>query len=107
MRDQALGAAKDGDVDYFIAGTLFPTASKPATRTYLGLEGLRAVVQAVDVPVLAIGGVTILTLGAIGACGAAGVAAIGLFADVGPDADELARLVHQARGQFDTSGRVS
>ena len=105
--DEALAAAREGEVDYFIAGTIFPTVAKSATHTCLGLEGLRAVVERVDVPVLAIGGVTMPTIAAIAASGAAGVAAIGLFATIGPDADELARLVQQARSEFDTSGRVS
>jgi thiamine-phosphate pyrophosphorylase len=105
--DEAVAAVKEGEVDYLIAGTIFPTASKSAMHDYLGLEGLRVVVQRVDVPVLAIGGVTMSVFGAIAACGAAGVAAIRLFADAGPDADELARFVQKARTEFDTSGRVS
>src|SRR6185436_6072105 len=50
--DRAAGA------DYLIAGTVFPTASKPASQPLLGLEGLRTIVSAAQVPVLAIGGIT-------------------------------------------------
>jgi thiamine-phosphate pyrophosphorylase len=67
-----------GPVDYLIAGTVFPTPSKPASPI-LGLDGLAEVVQAVAVPVLAIGGITRERLDEVAAIGAAGAAGIGLF----------------------------
>jgi thiamine-phosphate pyrophosphorylase len=94
----AADAATAGEVDYLVAGTLFPTSSKPDVTPLLGLDGLHAVVAAASAPVLAIGGVTVDRLDAIAATGAAGVAAIGLFADsgsVGPNADAI-------RNRFDT-----
>ena len=72
-------AAQAAGADYLIAGTVFPTASKEPAGTLLGLEGLRAIVAAVGVPVLAIGGITEDRLEQVAAAGAAGVAAIGLF----------------------------
>ena len=68
-----------GPVDYLIAGTVFPTPSKPAASLMLGLDGLAEVVQAVAVPVLAIGGITRERLDEVAATGAAGAAGIGLF----------------------------
>jgi thiamine-phosphate pyrophosphorylase len=68
-----------GPVDYLIAGTVFPTPSKPAATPILGLDGLADVVQAVAVPVLAIGGITRERLDEVAATGAAGAAGIGLF----------------------------
>ena len=73
---EAVGA---GPVDYLIAGTVFPTPSKPAATPILGLDGLADVVQAVAVPVLAIGGITRERLDEVAATGAAGAAGIGLF----------------------------
>ncbi len=70
-----------GPVDYLIAGTVFPTASKPAGSPILGLDGLAEVVQAAAVPVLAIGGITRERLDEVAATGAAGAAGIGLFID--------------------------
>ncbi len=67
------------DADYLIAGTIYPTTSKPAAAEWLGAEGLRAVVRAAPVPVLAIGGVTLDRIAEIAATGAAGIAAIGAF----------------------------
>ena len=74
-------AQEAGPVDYLIAGTVFPTASKPSTVRVLGLDGLAAIVQAVAVPVLAIGGITGDRLDEVAAIGAAGAAGIGLFID--------------------------
>lgn len=73
-------AAAAGEVDYLIAGTVWPTPSKSGERAWLGLSGLRAIVSASVAPVLAIGGVTLERAREARACGAAGVAAIGLFA---------------------------
>jgi thiamine monophosphate synthase len=66
-------------VDYLIAGTVFATASKPSSHALLGEAGLAAVVRAVDVPVLAIGGMTPARMAQVAAAGASGVAGIGLF----------------------------
>ena len=72
-------AVEAGPVDYLIAGTVFPTPSKPGGSPLIGLDGLAAIVQAVTVPVLAIGGITAGRLDEVAATGAAGVAGIGLF----------------------------
>ena len=74
-------AVAAGDVDYLIAGAVFPTRSKPGAAPLLGLDGLVEIVQAVRMPVLAIGGITEERLDEVAATGAAGIAAIGLFID--------------------------
>jgi thiamine-phosphate pyrophosphorylase len=102
---EAMAAA---GADYLIAGTVFPSASKPAATPLLGLEGLRAIVRPIDRPVLAIGGVSGERIGEVAAAGAAGFAAIGLF--MAPQADpeaggcravELAQTMMNARSRFD------
>jgi thiamine-phosphate pyrophosphorylase len=75
--DEATAVAPD--VDYLIAGTVFPTGSKAGLTEWLGVEGLARLCRAVSVPVLAIGGMTTGRLSEVAAAGAAGVAAIGLF----------------------------
>jgi thiamine-phosphate diphosphorylase len=94
--------------DYLIAGTVFASASKPADAPLLGLEGLRAIAAAVDVPVLAIGGIDEEGFADVAAAGAAGLAAIGLFmtsqsgaAAGGCRAVELRQTVNRARSVFD------
>jgi thiamine-phosphate pyrophosphorylase len=68
-------------VDYLIAGTVWRTLSKPPEQPTLGVAGLAAIVQSVDVPVLGIGGVTAERLVEVQSSGAAGAAGIGLFLD--------------------------
>jgi thiamine-phosphate pyrophosphorylase len=75
-------AASTVEADYLIAGTVFPTVSKPGVEDsgrLLGIAGLAAVVRAARQPVLAIGGVTLDHLPDVAAAGAGGIAAIGLF----------------------------
>jgi len=74
-------ASAASDADYLIAGTVFPSAAKPGAAELLGLDGLRAIVSASAVPVLAIGGITPDRIAEVLAAGAAGIAAIGLFID--------------------------
>jgi thiamine-phosphate diphosphorylase len=100
--DEAVMAAPD--VDYMLAGTVFPTTSKPGLRQHLGLAGLAAIVRAVPVPVLAIGGVSMERIEAVAGTGAAGLAAIGLFDAQGGD---LAAMVREARRQFDRARSAS
>lgn len=92
-------AAAAADADYVIAGTVFPTTSKPGQADFLGERGLAALVAAAGPPVLAIGGVALETAAAIARAGAAGVAAIGLFASDRP----VAPIVAALRARFDSA----
>ena len=95
--DQAVDAARW--CDYLVAGTVFPTPSKPGMTAFLGLDGLAAIAEAVSVPVLAIGGASVERAGDIAAAGATGVAAIGLFTD--PD-----RPIKQVVNGFNIGGKI-
>jgi thiamine-phosphate pyrophosphorylase len=95
--DEAVRAAPE--VDYLIAGTVFPTSSKPGLDHLLGLAGLASIVRAVSVPVLAIGGVSMDRIASVAEAGAAGVAAIGLFVERGA---RVAEVVREARRRFDS-----
>jgi thiamine-phosphate pyrophosphorylase len=102
--DEALGIA--GNADYLIAGTIWPSESKPAHAPLLGLTGVAAIAHAVSVPVLAIGGVTTERFELIRDTGASGVAGIGLFMGTpasGCRAIELRRKLEAAVARFDTS----
>jgi len=68
-----------GPVDYLIAGTVWPTASKPDGHPLLGTGGLRQIVEVAAAPVLAIGGIDASRLEAVASTGASGVAAIGAW----------------------------
>jgi thiamine-phosphate pyrophosphorylase len=90
------------EVDYLIAGTVFPTRSKAGLTEWLGVEGLARICRAVRVPVLAIGGMTTDRLAEVAGAGAAGVAAIGLFAGQNPP---LGGIVADARLAWGEAGR--
>lgn len=93
-------AVAAGPVDYLVAGTVWPTASKPPAQRLLGIDGLEKIVRAVPFPVLAIGGITRGRLHEIARTGAAGAAGIALFMDEATDecrAAPLLELVAEGR----------
>jgi len=63
--------------DYITASPVFGTSSKPGYGPALGLEGLRAMVQAAPAPVLALAGIDAGNAGACRGAGAAGIAIMG------------------------------
>ena len=69
----------EADVDYVVAGTVWPTSSKLPDRRLLGLDGLAAIAASVRVPVVAIGGCTVDLAASAAKAGASGIAGIGLF----------------------------
>jgi thiamine-phosphate diphosphorylase len=103
---EAERVAAEGGLDYLIAGTVFPSGSKPDETEFLGLEGLRAIVGRVGLPVLGIGGVTAETAADVAGTGARGTAAIGMFCETGVDTRRLEQAVRSIRRSFDSSGRV-
>ena len=83
-------AAERAGADYAVFGTVFHTPSKPEGAPVAGLAALSAACSAVQIPVLAIGGVTADKVGAVAGAGAAGFAAIRLFSDVpAGDSDDV------------------
>jgi thiamine-phosphate diphosphorylase len=82
------------DADYLGAGPVWETPSKADADPPLGLEGLRAICVATDLPVIAIGGVDASNAAACIEAGAAGVAVIRAATD--PD---LRRVVDEALGR--------
>jgi thiamine-phosphate pyrophosphorylase len=84
------GTARDPDTarrlvgegaSYLGVGPTFATTSKTGLPDPIGVAGVRAVVDAVDVPVIAIAGITADTVEAVMATGAWGVAVIGAVVD--------------------------
>jgi thiamine-phosphate pyrophosphorylase len=87
--EQALAA----DADYLGAGPVWATPSKPDADPPIGLDGLRQICCAVEIPVVAIGGVDASKAAACIEAGAAGVAVIRAATD-----PELRRAVDAAFG---------
>jgi thiamine-phosphate diphosphorylase len=90
-----------GGCDYLIAGTVFPTPSKPGGHL-LGVDGLRDLCAAVALPVLAVGGMSVQRAFDVARAGAAGIAAIRLFADPATVGEKVTRV----RRSFDTPPEV-
>ena len=63
--------------DYLGVGPAWPTTTKTGLPDAIGPAGIRAVAEAVDVPVIAIGGVTAERVAELLAAGATGVAVVG------------------------------
>ncbi len=72
--EEAVAASREG-ADYLGVGAVYPTTSKAEARV-VGLEGLRAVRDAVELPILAIGGITPERVPDVIEAGADGVAVL-------------------------------
>lgn len=76
--DQVRRAAQNG-ADYVLFGPVYAPLSKASDLPPRGLTGLAEAVQSVEIPVLALGGITRENAAACIEQGAAGIAAISLF----------------------------
>jgi thiamine-phosphate pyrophosphorylase len=74
-----LRAAEREGADFAVFGPIFPVISKPSYESHIGLDGLRAAVSSVTIPVIALGGVTQTNAAGCVQAGAAGVAGISMF----------------------------
>jgi thiamine-phosphate diphosphorylase len=73
--EEARKAVDDG-ADYIGASPVFSTPTKPDAPPPLGVEGLRRMARAVDIPVVAIGGINAANAAAMMEAGAAGIAVV-------------------------------
>lgn len=96
--EEAVRAMEEG-ADYLGVGPVYATATKPDAGEAIGLEGLRRIVQAVRIPVVGIGGITLPRVEEVILAGAAGVAVISAVAaseDMVAATSALRRAVDQA-----------
>jgi thiamine-phosphate pyrophosphorylase len=97
--DIARQAAKDG-ADYIGVGDIYGTRSKSNAGHPIGLDGLKAVVDASPIPVVGIGGIHLANAGAVIETGANGVALISAIVGVNdPEtaARDLRKCIDSAR----------
>ena len=69
-------AAQEGGAEYLGAGAVYPTGSKADAGDAIGIEGLRAILGAVRIPVVGIGGLGPANAACVMRTGAAGIAVI-------------------------------
>ena len=94
--EQALKAQEHG-ADYLGVGAVFPTGSK-ADATEVSHQTLKEICEAVDIPVIAIGGITkenVSELKGSGICGIAVISAIFAQKDIRTAAAELKQKVEE------------
>ncbi|MBK8481883.1 MAG: bifunctional hydroxymethylpyrimidine kinase/phosphomethylpyrimidine kinase [Proteobacteria bacterium] len=93
-------ALAQAPVDYLGVGPVFETHSKARPAATLGLDGLAAIVAAVDKPVIAIGGITAERVAGVLEAGAWGVAATAAVV-CQPDPAAATRRLREAIEAFD------
>ena len=89
---EAARAAERAGADYVFFGPVFATPAKALYGAPQGLARLGEVCRALQIPVLAIGGITAENAAACLAAGARGIAAIRLFQDAADLSDTVRRL---------------
>ncbi len=100
--EEARQAEREG-ANYVSASPVFTTPTKPDAPPPTGLEGLRAIVEAVNLPVIAIGGIDEKNAAEVMEAGAQGVAVISVVVsalDIAATARRLRETVetaHKAR----------
>jgi thiamine-phosphate pyrophosphorylase len=98
--EDALRAEREG-ADYIGVSPVFATPTKPDAAPPLGMAGLRQIRAAVDIPLVAIGGIHVGNAGDViraGADGIAVVSAIMAAADPRGAASNLRQAIAAARG---------
>ena len=91
--EEALLAEKQG-ADYLGVGAVFPTSSKSDVDV-MPYETLKAICEAVSIPVVAIGGIGVSRLAGSGICGVAVISAIYAQKDIRAAAADLKTAVEE------------
>lgn len=93
-------AARDGGADYLGVGPVFATPTKADAGEPIGIEGLRRIREAVDLPIVAIGGINAENAALVMRAGADGIAVISAVSaaeDMNEAVGRLRRIVDAHR----------
>ena len=100
--DEARRAEQDG-ADYLGVGAVFPTGTKADAGDAIGLEGLSAVREAVNIPIVAIGGINIDNAAAVAATGVDGLSVVSAIVSSPDPSNPLGPIKSFSRAQLDSS----
>lgn len=90
--------AEEAGADYLAVSPVFPTPTKPDAGPAVGVEGVRAIRAATDLPLVAIGGLTLENIPPVVEAGADLVCAISVSLAGGRVAENIANLKEAMRG---------
>lgn len=96
--------AQEGGADYLGVGSIFPTPSKSDAGEPIGCSGLREIKAQIDLPIIAVGGITLESVEEVLEAGASGIAVISAVAkssDVTKATAELALKIKEFKGRQD------
>ena len=96
-------AAQAHGADYLGVGAVFPTGSKDDAAD-VSMETLRAICEAVDIPVIAIGGISEDNVGQLAGSGICGIAVISAIFAQENIRDAAARLKQKTAAMLEKSG---
>lgn len=91
-------ALQDEGASYIGCGAVFGTSTKDVGGEQIGPEGVRRVVRAVSIPVVAIGGITPENAGRLSGTGAAGLAVVAAVMTAPDPAGAVRRLLRSYSG---------
>jgi thiamine-phosphate pyrophosphorylase len=97
--------AAAGGADYIGFGPVFPTQTKTDANPAVGLSALQEVAGAVEIPVVAIGGITLDNVAAVARAGASAAAVIAAV-DGAPDRTRAGRSIARAFAALDDVPRL-
>ncbi len=89
--------AQTKGADYLGASGVFPTSTKPDVGAVLGLENLERIVEAVTIPVVAIGGINLDNVASVIEAGAQGAAVISFVVGAADITETCLKLIDRIR----------
>jgi len=97
--EEAKRAAREG-ADYLAVSGVFPTETKRDVGVVLGVEGVRRIMEAVDLPLVGVGGIKFHNAGEViraGADGVAVVTAVTMAPDIAGACRKLLEVIQHVR----------
>jgi thiamine-phosphate pyrophosphorylase len=104
---EAAREAEQAGADYLGVGAIYRTTTKDTreSESEIGLDAVRAVREATDLPFVGIGGITVKNAGEVVTAGADGVAVVSAIAAAADDPEAAARELREAVASAEVTTR--